>query len=67
MVPIFTAANCTDCISPGDHHVGRYIQTHMGRSYRQAVENNPDIWIASSAAEELEDPSCRCAKARAGC
>ena len=27
LVPVFTSANCTDCISPVDHHVGRFIQT----------------------------------------
>jgi hypothetical protein len=27
LVPLFTSADCTDCISPVDHHVGRYIQT----------------------------------------
>jgi hypothetical protein len=64
LVPVFTAANCTDCISPVDHHIGRYIQTHMGRSYRKAVEDNPDIWIASTEEQEIADPACRGAKAR---
>jgi hypothetical protein len=36
----------------------------MGRSYRLAVETNPEIWIASSADQELEDPACRSAAAR---
>jgi hypothetical protein len=64
MIPVFTAANCTDCISPVDHHIGRYIQTHMGRSYAKAVENNPEIWIASAEEQELDDPACRGAMAR---
>jgi len=64
LVPVFTSANCTDCISPVDHHVGRYIQTHMGRSYRTAVETSPEIWIASSANEELEDVQSTSAMAR---
>ena len=64
MVPVFTSANCTDCISPVDHHIGRYIQQHMGKSYRDAVETNPGIWIASNADEELEDPTCNGAKER---
>jgi hypothetical protein len=55
MTPIFTAANCTDCISPVDHHVGRFIQTHMGRSYQTAVEKDPQIWRADSADQDLED------------
>jgi hypothetical protein len=55
MVVVFTAANCTDCISPVDHHVGRFIQTHMGRSYQAAVERDPHIWRADSEDQEIED------------
>jgi len=62
MLPIFTAPNCTDCISPVDHHIGRFIQNSMGKSYRDAVEQNPDIWM--SATEDLDDPNCRSAEAR---
>ena len=36
----------------------------MGRSYRAAVEKNPEIWIASSASEELDDAQSHSAKAR---
>jgi hypothetical protein len=36
----------------------------MGRSYRRAVENDPDIWIAASGDVDLEDPACRSAMAR---
>ena len=64
MVPVFTAANCTDCISPVDHHIGRYIQSHMGRSYRTAIEQNPDIWRASSGDVEIEDTNGTSAMAR---
>lgn len=64
MVPVFTAANCTDCISPVDHHIGRYIQSHMGNSYRTAVEQSPDIWIAQSDDVEIEDTNCTSAMAR---
>ena len=55
MTAVFTAANCTDCISPVDHHVGRFIQNHMGRAYQQAIEDDPHIWRAESADQELED------------
>ena len=64
MVPVFTSANCTDCISPVDHHIGRFIQTHMGRSYRASMEVNTDIWIAGSASDDIEDPTCSGAMAR---
>ena len=64
MVPVFTAANCTDCISPVDHHIGYFIQSHMGRSYRASVEAEQDIWIAGSGSDEIEDPTCSAAMER---
>ena len=64
MVPVFTSANCTDCISPVDQHIGRFIQTHMGRSYRASVEADQAVWIASSEHEEIEDPTCSAAMER---
>jgi hypothetical protein len=64
MVPVFTSANCTDCISPVDQHIGRFIQQHMGRSYRASVESEQSIWIAGSATVEIEDPTCGAAMSR---
>ena len=63
-VELFTPANCTDCVSPVDHHVGRFIQTHMAELYRLEIESNPHIWIVSSGDQEIEDVECRSAKAR---
>ena len=62
--PVFTSANCTDCISPVDQHIGRFIQQHMGRSYRASVESEQSIWIAGSATVEIEDPTCGAAMSR---
>lgn len=64
LIPIFTAANCTDCISPVDHHIGRYIQNHMGRAYQRAIEANPEIWIADNADQEIESADSTSAMAR---
>ena len=64
MLPVFTAANCTDCISPVDHHVGRFIQNHMGRAYQEAVERDPQIWRADAADQEIEDANCSSAMHR---
>ena len=55
MVPLFTAANCTDCISPVDHHIGRHIQKYMARCYQEELQSRPEIWIASSEDQDLED------------
>ena len=64
MLPVFTAANCTDCISPVDHHVGRFIQNHMGRAYQEAIERDPQIWRADAADQEIEDANCSSAMHR---
>ena len=64
LVPLFTAANCTDCISPVDHHIGSYMQKHMGAGYRTEVLNNPAIWIATSEEQEIEDANCKSAMHR---
>ena len=64
LVPLFTAANCTDCISPVDHHIGSYMQKHMGASYRTEVLTNPELWIATSEEQEIEDANCKSAMHR---
>ena len=56
MVPLFTPPNCTDCVSPVDHHVGRFIEAHMARAYQAELETNPHIWIAG--AEPDDDGEC---------
>ena len=64
MQPVFTSAQCTDCISPVDHHIGRFIQKHMGRSYRASVEADQEIWINASDEIEIENPTCSAAMSR---
>jgi hypothetical protein len=64
MMPIYTAAGCTDCISPVDHHVGRFIQQHMGQAYQNAIEKNPHIWRADVAERDIEHAHSTSALAR---
>ena len=64
MHPLFTPAGCTDCVSPIDHHVGRFIQNFMSRRYDDEIQRNPDAWMAVDESEELEDPHCRSAETR---
>ena len=64
MMPIYTAAGCTDCISPCDHHVGRFIQQHMGQSYQAAIEKDPHIWRADVAERDIEHAHSTSAMAR---
>ena len=64
MVPLFTAPNCTDCISPVDHHIGRQIQNYMAKCYQEEVDANPAIWIATSEEQEIEDANCKSAMNR---
>lgn len=65
LLPLFTPANCTDCTSPVDHHVGRFIQTHMRLSYLAEIEKNPHIWFAAESDDiSIEDEGSASAKAR---
>ena len=70
MLPLFTPANCTDCTSPVDHHVGNFIQNHMKASYLKEVETNPHIWFLAcdpdhvGVAENIEDVSSNSAMHR---
>ena len=63
-VPIFTPPECTDCTSPVDHHVGRFIQMHMKASYTAEVSVNPEIWIAAPNDQESEDSNSISAESR---
>ena len=64
LMPLFTPANCTDCTSPVDHHVGNWIQRHMRASYIKEVEKNPHIWMASDADVDIEDSKSNSAMQR---
>lgn len=64
MIPLFTPAGCTDCVSPVDHHVGVHIQRHMAAAYRKEVLNNPENWIQMDTDEEVENPESGSAMAR---
>ena len=64
MIPLFPTANCTGCISPVDHHIGRHIQIYMSRCYDAEVAANPGIWIASNEDQEIEDANSSSAMER---
>ena len=63
LIPLYTPSGCTDCISPVDHHVGRFIQNAMSKAYQQEILTNPEVWFAANA-EELDNPECKSAVAR---
>ena len=44
IVPAYTPANCTDCISPVDHHVGQTIKQIIARKYEAAFDASGDGW-----------------------
>ena len=45
IVPVFTPPDCTDCISPVDHHVGRALQTKIAKFYQEAYDKHGDDWF----------------------
>jgi hypothetical protein len=62
---MFTPASCTDCTSPVDHHVGRFIQNKMAQMYAGEVLEHPEIWFQTDDDDqELEDTQGSSAKAR---
>ena len=40
----FTPADCTDVVSPVDHHVGQTLKLKIAKRYDQSCEENADIW-----------------------
>ena len=44
IVPAYTPADCTDCVSPVDHHVGQAIKTKIAQRYRDTFEADRDKW-----------------------
>jgi hypothetical protein len=42
--PVWTPANCTDCTSPVDHHVGQTLKLKIGKRYEEAYEQDEDSW-----------------------
>ena len=42
IVPAYTPANCTDVVSPVDHHVGAGIKRKMYAMYEAAFDSDPD-------------------------
>jgi hypothetical protein len=47
--PVFTPANCTDCTSPVDHHVGQALKLKIGARYQKALEADRDAWEKDAA------------------
>lgn len=42
--PVYTPADCTDCVAPVDHHVGARVKTIMGWLYHAELEEYRDLW-----------------------
>jgi len=44
ILPAYTPPNCTDCISPCDHHVGVRLKNIIAAFYAQELEDNRMEW-----------------------
>ena len=40
----FTPADCTDVVSPVDHHVGQALKLKIARRYEETCEEHAEIW-----------------------
>jgi hypothetical protein len=49
ILPVFTPANCTDCVSPVDHHVGQCLKLKIGARYQASLEKNRALWEQDAA------------------
>ena len=47
VLPFYTPPDCTDCVSPCDHHVGKWLKTEIGKSYLAAVIEKRQTWAVS--------------------
>ena len=45
IIPVFTPANCTDYISPVDHHIGATIKQLVAAKYEDAFDKDEDAWL----------------------
>ena len=59
IVPAFTPANCTDCTSPVDHHVGKAIKDIIATKYEAEYEENEDEWHKPKKEGGLSDKKKR--------
>ena len=44
IVPVYTPADCTDCTSPVDYHVGVWIKQKINARFEEAYDRNLDAW-----------------------
>ena len=49
IVPAFTPANCTDCVSPVDHHVGQTLKLKVSARFEDGYEADFNRWNQTSA------------------
>jgi hypothetical protein len=53
--PLYTPPECTDVISPCDHHIGRHLQEKIAERYEAAYDANQRAWDADG----IETPEKR--------
>ena len=52
-VPAYTPPECTDCVSPCDHHVGLDLQNMVGQFFNLDFEANKEIWRTGALTASL--------------
>ena len=55
IIPAFTPANCTDCVSPVDSHVGQTLKQKIAKRYDAAYATNQVEWDRSASEGGLTD------------
>lgn len=52
VLPVYTPPDCTDCVSPCDHHVGKWLKDKMGKMYLSEVQDKRQAWAENPVAAQ---------------
>jgi hypothetical protein len=64
IIPAFTPPNCTDCVSPVDHHIGMRLKAMMAEEYEKEYEKDEEAWHLPKRQGGLGDKKKRMLVAR---
>lgn len=59
IIPAYTPANCTDCTSPVDRHVGQAIKLKIAKRYHECYDKNRLAWELPKKHGGLSDSTKR--------
>jgi len=58
---VYTPPDCTDCVSPCDHHVGALLKYYISQYYTMDFEQNHEAWCNTATGLEAYERRIRIA------